>query len=167
MNKKKKIKAIDTITAAEIRRAVKTLEKAQTPGIWYLFFNNQFPFIHRVKFYTTQTIAAIKLEELIRMAILPKAAGETIDKLVRKNSMNKKSEKFQVSKTVIGKNISVTHGKVVIDVSITPKYIEINGLNGHSFIFKSENKPITIKRWEEVLACLTIAVQEAKKERQI
>lgn len=85
-----------------------------------------------------------------------------------KSAPRKKNvEKYDVFTTITGKQIAITKGNVIINVAIDQDHIEISSKNGFEFIFKSANKAQTLKRWEEVISCLSLAVQEAKKERKL
>ena len=77
------IKATDTISEKDFKKAIKWLRKNQKPPITYYEFNWKFPFIHKVEFYDARTAALHRIEDLIIMAQAPKRMGETLDNLLR------------------------------------------------------------------------------------
>lgn len=76
-------------------------------------------------------------------------------------------EHYAVAIEMFEKGLTVSRGNVKINVKITQKHIEITGASGKQFIFRSTNDPKTLKRWDEVIGCLQVAVRELKKARKL
>jgi hypothetical protein len=104
----------------------------------------------------------IKKDKLIKKS-------EAIRKQTVRNvdNVSKKAEQYTVAKAWTGKQIIVTKDKVLVTVNIDREFIELTGKTGREFYFASKNNAETLDRWEEVLSCMLLAVQEAQKDREL
>lgn len=82
-------------------------------------------------------------------------------------SSKTKKESYAVAVSVTAKKIIVQKGDVVIEAQITEGHIGLSGQGHREFVFRSSNNAATIKRWENVIGAMQVALEEIKKERKL